>query len=130
MNPKPSRESHGGDGVEFIAGDGYVEARHSGTYEPQSYKKFIAGSFQACKDHVLRLLLVDISAIRNFNPTATQRYEMGSLGSQLGREVDRVAIVGTVEQIEQQFGTLVARNRGLNIQAFTDREQALRWLQP
>jgi len=118
-----------GDGIEFIPREGYLEALHRGIYSEHPYKKFIAGSIQACKDHGVDLLLVDISTLEGFHPTPTQRYEMGNLGSQLGRGLTRVAILGTPEQIEEQFGTLVARNRGLDIQAFTDHSEALRWLQ-
>jgi hypothetical protein len=117
-----------GDGVEFILREGYLEALHRGTYAELPYKAFIAGSIQACKDHGVDLLFVDIAALSGFNPTATQRYDMGNLASRLGKELRRVAIFGTPEQIEKQFGTLVARNRGLNIQAYTDRGEALTWL--
>jgi len=118
-----------GDGIEFIPREGFLEAIHRGTYSEHPYKKFIAGSIQACKEHGADLLFVDISGLSEFHPTATQRYEMGTLGSQLGKRLTRLAILGTREQIEEQFGTLVARNRGLDIQAFTDRNEALRWLQ-
>ena len=118
-----------GDDVEFILREGYLEALHRGTYSEHPYKRFITGSIQACKDHGVDLLFVDISTLAGFHPTATQRYEMGNLGSQLGKGLSRVAIFGTPEQIEEQFGSLVTRNRGLDIQAFTDRNEALRWLQ-
>lgn len=118
-----------GNDVEFIPREGYLEAIHRGTWSEHPYKKFIAGSIQGCKEQGLELLFVDISGLSGFNPTATQRYEMGTLASQLGKRLTRIAILGTPEQIEGQFGTLVARNRGLNIQAFTDRSEALRWLQ-
>jgi len=118
-----------GDDVDFILREGYLEAIHRGTYSEYPYKKFITGSIQACKDQGVDLLFVDISTLAEFHPTSTQRYEMGTLASQLGKGLSRLAIYGTPEQIEEQFGTLVARNRGLDIQAFTDRNEALRWLQ-
>jgi len=116
------------DGVELLSREGYFEARHRGAYSPGPYKEFVAASIRSCLDHQRDRLLVDISGLRDFNPTATQRYEIGSLASKLGTGLARVAVFGTVEQIEAQFGTVVARNRGLDVRAFTDRDEALRWL--
>jgi len=55
-----------GDGIEFILREGYLEALHLGTYSEHPYKKFIAGSIQACKDHGVDLLFVDISGLSGF----------------------------------------------------------------
>jgi hypothetical protein len=117
-----------GDRLEIIEREGYLEARHLGTYEASSYKVLMERSVQACKERTIPLLLVDLTDLAGFFPSTVDRYEMGALGARLAADLAKVAIVGTREQIERKFSTLVARNRGLNIDAFTDREEAVRWL--
>jgi hypothetical protein len=114
--------------VELIARESFVEARHRGTYSQASYMEFISRSIRACVERGLTLLLVDISELADFHPTMTQRYEMGSLGSTAGVGLNRVAVFLTSEQLEDGFASLVARNRGLDVRTFTDRDEALRWL--
>jgi hypothetical protein len=128
MGPTPPRPQAPEEAVDFLPREGYFEARHRGTYSPEPYKEFVEGCFRSCRDHRRDRLFVDISGLRNFNPTATQRFEIGALSSKLGMGLARVAIFGTVEQIEAQFGSLVARNRGLNVRAFSNRDDALGWL--
>jgi hypothetical protein len=128
MGPKPPSSPALSEGIDFIARDGYFEARHAGTYSEAAYKTFVVQSLQSCIDAGRDLLFVDISALSGFHPNPMQRYEMGRLGSQFASQLTRVAVFGTPRQIEDQFGALVAQNRGLNIRAFVDREEALRWL--
>ena len=128
MRPQIPESRTSNEAVELLPRDGYFEACHRGTYSPGPYKEFVAESIRSCLNRQRDRLLVDISGLRNFNPTATQRYEMGDLASRLRGGLTRVAIFGTPGQIEAQFGTVVARNRGLDVRAFTDRDEALRWL--
>lgn len=114
--------------IQMFQREGYFEVQHLGTYVEHPYKKFIELTIQTCLERGYKLLLVDISKISGFNPSAGQRYEMGELAARLGRSLKRVAVFGTADQLGDRFGTLVARNRGLNVQAFTDREQGLTWL--
>lgn len=116
------------DGVEVLARDGYVEVRKRGTYQDASFKKFVSQSIQACLERGLDLLLVDITEVKDFDPTDTQRYEIGILASKEGAALTRIAMLCTEEQLGSQFGSLVARNRGLNVQPFSRREEALAWL--
>jgi hypothetical protein len=125
--PKP-KSGTAGDPIEFVPRERYLEARHRGAYSHEAYKTFIARCMDACGEHGMSLLFVDITSLTGFHPNAAQRFEMGSIAAKRGNRLDRIAILGTPEQVEQQFGTLVARNRGLNVQAFTDRDEALRWL--
>lgn len=116
------------DSVELLPREGYLEARHRGAYSQAAYREFIVRSIQACVEQRLDLLLVDISELTDFRPTATERYEMGILGSSAAMSLTRVAVFGTPEQVHGGFATLVARNRGLDVRSFTDRDEALRWL--
>lgn len=125
--PNPGPGTAGGP-VEFIPQERWLLARHRGTYSHEAYKRFIVGSIEACAGHGVTLLLVDLTSLAEFHPNTAQRFEMGALAARVAKEVRRIAILGTPEQIEEEFGSLVARNRGLNVQAFTDRDLALGWL--
>jgi hypothetical protein len=116
------------DPVQLIPRENYFEARHEGAYSHERYMEFIVRSIDACAKLGLRRMFVDISGLTGFHPSTTQRYEMGCVGSTMGNMLERVAVLGTAEQLENRFSTMVARNRGLNVQSFTDRQEALRWL--
>ena len=42
--------------------------------------------------------------------------------------LNKVAGIATSEQRGDKFGAMVARNRGLNVDVFVDRAEAVRWL--
>jgi len=47
----------------------------------------------------------------------------------VSRDLVKVAVLGKREQIgSESFASMVARNRGLNVQAFVDRAEAVAWL--
>jgi hypothetical protein len=109
--------------------DGYLEARYLGTYSLERYRKQMELSTRACAEYGRSLLLVDITALQGFSPTTFERLELGTIKASLSRHLDRVAVIGTSKQIERnEFTTTVARNRGLLIEVFLDRGDALRWL--
>jgi len=51
------------------------------------------------------------------------------IGARLAPYVGRVAVLLSPEVIDpEKFGAQVARNRGLHVDNFTDRDEALAWL--
>ena len=114
--------------VEVVDGDSYLEARYLGSYSLPQYKVQMEISVRACTERKRDLLLVDITSLAGYHPTVMERHEIGILGAQLSRSLSKVAVLGTPEQIRDSFAATVARNRGLAIQAFVDRAEALRWL--
>jgi hypothetical protein len=116
------------DSAEFLLQECFLEARYHGAYFPEAYKKFMIRCLEACTDYGVRLLLVDITSMSGFRPSTLQRFELGALAASVPTYASRIAVVGTSEQIEPKFACLVARNRGLNVQAFTARNEGLRWL--
>jgi len=120
--PEPS-------GVEIHQREGFVEAFYTGPYSLMRYKNQILESVRACEQKGAALLLVDFRGITDFTASTQERYQLGRYGAEVSRKLDKVAILGRAEQFEPDaFATLVARNRGLKIQPFTDREAAVKWL--
>jgi hypothetical protein len=115
--------------VEMIERKGYWEARYLGAYDKARYKKQMEMSVRACEEKKATLLLVDIRPLIGFTPSTQERYEFGRYGAEIARKLSRVSVIGTAEQIDpEQFATMVARNRGLQVRAFTDPKTAVEWL--
>jgi hypothetical protein len=115
--------------IEMVRHEGYWEARYLGTYSLVGYKKQMALSVRACVSKGGKLLLVDIRKLEGYAPSVQERYELGKYGAEISKKLDRVAALGTAEQIgTDSFASLVARNRGLKIQAFNDPKAAVKWL--
>jgi hypothetical protein len=117
-----------GTTVEVLERGSYVESRYLGTYSLDRYKTQMELSTRACLDRKVNLLLVDITDLAGFRPTTFERHAIGIHGASVSRSLSKVAVLGTREQIGDGFSTTVARNRGLAIRAFLDRDEALRWL--
>ena len=115
--------------VEMVEHQGYREARYLGAYTMARYKKQMEISVRACEEKKATHLLVDIRALTGFTPTTQERYEFGRYGAEISKKLARVSVVGTADQIDpEQFATMVARNRGLQVRAFTDPKAAVDWL--
>jgi hypothetical protein len=115
--------------LELHERDGCLEARYLGTYSLERYKSQMERSTRACTEQGIARLLVDITDLVGYAPTTMERHEIGTAGAALSRHLEKVAVVATIEQLgPDTFATTVARNRGLSIQAFPDRDSALRWL--
>jgi hypothetical protein len=109
--------------------DAYLEARYVGTYSLERYRRQMELTARACIEYGKSLLLVDITRLVGYRPTTFERHEIGTIGATLSRLLDRVAMIGTSTQIERdEFATTVARNRGLSIETFVDRDAAIQWL--
>lgn len=115
--------------IEFAERDAFVEARYLGSYTLDTYKEQMRASVEGCLERKRTRLLVDITALEGYRPTAGERHAIGVYGAALSRPLDKVAALGTKDQIEPDpLATMVARNRGLQLQAFTDRTEAIAWL--
>jgi len=115
--------------VEMIERKGYWEARYLGAYDKARYKKQMERSVRACVEKKGTHLLVDIRPLTGFTPSTQDRYEFGRYGAEIAKKLTRVSVIGTAEQIDpEQFATMVARNRGLQVRAFSDPKAAVEWL--
>jgi len=113
----------------MVKHQGYWEARYLGAYAFARYKKQMETSVRACEEKDGELLLVDVRGLTEFKPSTQERYEFGKYGAEISRNLERVAILLSEQQTDpDSLATLVARNRGLKVRAFTDRKAAVEWL--
>jgi len=114
--------------VAFAEREGYHEALIGETDSLALMKQQVADILKICIERGTRRLLVDMTKFRGTLSTL-DRYELGTLTASFAPHVERGAILAKADQIDvEKFGVKVARNRGLNVDIFTDRDKALAWL--
>ena len=113
--------------IEILQQDGFLEVRFLGPFSVERFGKQVEQAVQACKDRNLTLLLLDYTPLTGI-PTTLDRYQISVHGADAARNLHKLAGYATPEQMGEKFGALVARNRGLNVDVFTDRDEAIRWL--
>jgi hypothetical protein len=115
--------------IEVIPHQGYCEVRFLGAHTAARLKKQMELSVAACGEKKKTRLLADIRPLTGFTPTTQERYEFGRYAAEICRNLVRVSVVGTADQLDpEQFAVRVARNRGLQIRVFTDAKAAVEWL--
>ncbi|HLF93675.1 MAG TPA: STAS/SEC14 domain-containing protein [Planctomycetota bacterium] len=115
-------------GVVFTEREGFLEAVLWNTDSFPLLKQQIAEVLEACIVRKPPRLLVDMTAIEGVWSTM-DRFEIGTLGAQLAPHVGRIAALTQNTMIDpEKFGAQVARNRGLTVDVFDDREKAVAWL--
>ena len=113
--------------IEFTEGKGFLEARFLRTFSLEHHKGQILASVQAARKRKLTRLLVDLREMSGYNPSTTDRFEIGRFGAEVSGGF-RVAVLLTTRQAMDPFAAKVAQNRGLGIEVFGDRSEALEWL--
>src|SRR5215470_8657718 len=110
------------DHLEILEGKGYLEARVSGPYVLDRFKDAMMKAVVATKEKRVKCLLLDVRGLIG-TPSTMDRHELGTSG--VTNKVDfKVAALVTPEQSKDNFASTVARNRGVNVQTFTDRAKA------
>jgi hypothetical protein len=114
---------------------GYLLVTVSGEFDLFSAKDVSRRSLEACKAHALTKAVVDFRSVTG-RVAMPERYDYGVFVAELhirhameNKERLQVAYVGPAAMIDPgKFGEIVATNRGANIKATTDMEEALAWL--
>jgi len=106
----------------------YLEA----TLQATNSRDVILQQFQQLLDHCAvrkpSKVFADLTAITGKYSTL-DRYDLGMFGPRLAPHVGRIAVLGKPEFLDpEKFAAQVAKNRGLDVDVFTDREAALAWL--
>jgi hypothetical protein len=108
----------------------------TGTLDASTIPQFMGSILQACRDHKPSRMLVDVRQAGGQLQTF-DRYKLGDEFSKKFVELMtkeklpfcRFAVLGNPPLIDpNQFGAVVAGNRGTNAIATTDPDGALRWL--
>jgi len=108
--------------------EGYLEAVLQPTRSTDDIKQQFEEILQICMAKKPSRLFVDFSPVTGSYSTL-ERYDLGLIGARFVPYVGRVAVLVTSQvQDPEKFAAQVARNRGLNIDNFLDRAEALTWL--
>ena len=119
--PDPGKE------VEIEDRDGYLEVRFLGTFSLPRFKHQQGLAARACRERNLARMFIDLSRL-DARPTTLDRYELASDAVRAASNLKVALWVPSTFLDRHKFGILVAQNRGLTVDAFTDREKAVAWL--
>lgn len=107
---------------------GYLEVVLQPTTSVDHILRQFEEILQICIARKPARMFVDFSSVSGKFSTL-QRYDLGMIGSRFAPHVGRVAVLVSPAVIDpEKFAAQVARNRGLNVDNFTDRDEALAWL--
>ena len=112
----------------------FAELTCRGTYSTGAMLDVVEEALEVATREGKRAVLIDTRELREEVPLSTlDRYQLGSsiASRQLSRDVRvTIAILGKAPLIEPgRFGEVVAVNRGASGKAFTDRGEAVAWLE-
>ncbi len=112
--------------LKIIGHEEFIEVQSSGPYSLARFKDHMMKAVVATKEKRLKYMLLDVRGLEG-TPSTLDRHDLGRSGVE--NKVDfKVAALVTPEQAKDNFASTVARNRGVNVQTFTDRDKALAWL--
>jgi len=116
-----------GNEIEILPQEGFLEVRFLGAFSVILFKRQVDLAVEACTDRGASLLLLDYTRLTGV-PTTLDRYEISIHGAKAAKGLRKLSGFARPEQVGDKFGALVAQNRGLNVNVFADRDEAVRWL--
>jgi len=106
----------------------YLAARFTGTGAPEEAWRQFELILENCKRANKNKLLVDFMGA-HAEIHLSDRYFLGDRAEIFARYKFKIASVARPEQVDpQRFGEMVAQNRRVNVQVFTNAEDAEKWL--
>jgi hypothetical protein len=114
--------------LQFEQMSGYLTARFIGMGAPSE----ASAQFESIAEHCMRTendkLLIDTTRY-DVKVSVIDRFLFGGRLQAFARHRIKVAFVSRPEQLDRRkFGALVAQNRGVTVDAFTDFQAAEEWL--
>ncbi len=113
--------------IEIATRDGYTAARFLGTFSVAGFQRRAESASQACRDGKTGRLFVDATAF-DVSPSLLERYDLASHAVRVSAGLKVALLVAPAFLDLNKFGIVVAQNRGLKVEAFTDRQKVLDWL--
>lgn len=107
--------------------DGYTAATFRGTYNIAGFQRRAEAASQACREGRSGRLYVDTTCF-DVSPSITERYELATHAVKASMGLKVALRVAPAFMDPERFGIVVAKNRGLMVNAFTDEAAALAWL--
>ena len=106
----------------------YLVARLTGAGAPCEASQQFESIAEHCKRANEDKLLIDTTGY-DVKVSTVDRFLLGERLGIFARHKIKVAFVCRPEQVDpQKFGALVARNRGVSVETFTDYHAAVNWL--
>jgi hypothetical protein len=115
------------DGPEIEQRNGYTAAKFLGQFSVREFQRQADAASKACRDQGTGRLLVDTTCF-DVSPTTVERYELACHAVKISTGLNVALVVAPAFIDPNKFGIVVARNRGLVVEAFTDPRKALEWL--
>lgn len=113
--------------LEIVHRDGYTAVRFLGPFSVSGFQRRAEAAARACRERKIDRLFVDSTGY-DVTPTTVERYEIACHAVTISAGL-KVAILVTPAFLDpNRFGIMVAQNRGLVVEAFTEREKAIEWL--
>jgi hypothetical protein len=107
---------------------GYIAARFTGAGVAEEVRRQFESIAEHCKRTKNNKLLIDMTRAEG-EASLLERFLTGERGQIFARSGLKVAAVDTPERTgEKGFAILVAKNRGVNVEGFTDFQAAEEWL--
>jgi len=107
---------------------GFLAARFTGMGAPVEVSQQFESIAEHCKRTMNNKLLIDTTGF-DLKLSTLDRFHLGERAQIFARYGIKVALVGRPEQIDsRKFGVLVAENRGVTVDGFTDFQSAEEWL--
>jgi hypothetical protein len=123
----PQKPIQIGPDLQIEVHSGWLEAQLLGELTASHFLDQLPKVIQACRDHAIGVVLLNTTAMEGQLSTL-ERYQMGAQAAVLGMGL-RMAMLARPDTMDpEKIGAVVARNRGLDAETFTDREKALSWL--
>lgn len=113
--------------IEVEERDGYIEARFLGDYSVERFNRQAEEASRDCRERKKSKLLVDLTLL-DASPTTMERYELASHAVRVSAGLRVALLVRPTFLDPNKFGIVVAQNRGLSVDAFTERQKAVDWL--
>ena len=114
--------------VKYEPQDNCVIAKLFGECPVSEIVRHYPEMIERCSASNTKKLLIDFREVVMPGETI-DRYELGHNASIFARQGIKLATVATSAQLNpERFGAMVARNRGVNVVAFSDFAEAFKWL--
>jgi hypothetical protein len=107
---------------------GYLAVRFTGAGTVEEAWRQFESIVEHCERANKNKLLLDFTEAQA-EISLADRYFFGERAKIFARQASKVAAVGRPDQLDpRRFGEMVAQNRWVNVRAFTNAEEAAKWL--
>lgn len=115
--------------VEIIIEEDYLKGIVSGHQTHIDNEEMILELLALCREHDLKKVLLDMTGLYG-QPGTFSDFQLANFAVDRGLPgIKRVALVAAPENFEHtQFFETASQNRGLNVRAFVDLDEAVIWI--